>query len=370
MWLRLPAARRFGRWWCAQRAADASGECGAGCAFELCDAGGATDGSRPPLCHCGRTAAWRRNNWMCTQAGDGGCEFVWKPEPSRPPPLRVASADIERETARSTAALLTAAAYGPLNAWCFVGPANCGAGLFARVALRAQQAIGEYGGPRLPARLHTRGEFVLQIPGTEVLIDAAGENAPWGRTEPDYPAVYANHSARPNARLETWPVLRAANCELRQHMVLVAIEPIAAGAEIRINYDAGTGQYWGSGTHESQPLETESWRKDRRTPPPPPADAAFECFPVIGRLAELRKAVHAENDVEAALTLPMPESLRAHPPPLAWGGRNGGDERLRQLIAMMHEREHTWGLLATHVPGRTGRECRERWIDLQRGAAP
>jgi hypothetical protein len=66
----------------------------------------------------------------------------------------------------------------------------------------------------------------------------------------------------------------------------------------------------------------------------------------------------------------MPESLRAHPPPLAWGGRNGGDERLRQLIAMMHEREHTWGLLATHVPGRTGRECRERWIDLQRGAAP
>ena len=40
----LPAARRFGRWWCAQRAADASGECGAGCAFELCDAGGATDG--------------------------------------------------------------------------------------------------------------------------------------------------------------------------------------------------------------------------------------------------------------------------------------------------------------------------------------
>ena len=41
----------------------------------------------------------------------------------------------------------------------------------------------------------------------------------------------------------------------------------------------------------------------------------------------------------------MPESLRARPPPLAWGGRNGGDERLRQLIAMMHEREHTWGLL-------------------------
>ena len=85
---------------------------------------------------------------------------------------------------------------------------------------------------------------------------------------------------------------------------LVAIELIAAGAETRINYDAGTGQYWGSGTHESQPLETESWRKDRagrrrrRA-----ADAAFECFPVVGRLAELRKAVHAENDVEAALTL-------------------------------------------------------------------
>ena len=35
----------------------------------------------------------------------------------------------------------------------------------------------------------------------------------------------------PNARLETWPVPGAGPLDLRQHMMVVATEPIEAGAE-------------------------------------------------------------------------------------------------------------------------------------------
>ena len=45
---------------------------------------------------------------------------------------------------------------------------------------------------------------VLQIPGTEVVVDAASENSPFAL--PRCCALHANHSARPNARLELWPV--------------------------------------------------------------------------------------------------------------------------------------------------------------------
>ena len=44
--------------------------------------------------------------------------------------------------ARDTAALLTAAAHGPLNAWAFVAPSDFGVGLWARDALHAGQALG------------------------------------------------------------------------------------------------------------------------------------------------------------------------------------------------------------------------------------
>ena len=59
----------------------------------------------------------------------------------RPPPR-----DPPSHQARQTAALLTAAAYGPINAWCFVAPSTTGLGLWSRVALRVGQLVGEYGG--------------------------------------------------------------------------------------------------------------------------------------------------------------------------------------------------------------------------------
>ena len=58
----------------------------------------------------------------------------------------------------------------------------------------------------------------------------AGENSPV-KCEIRCAAIYANHCLRPNARVETWPVLNPGPYELRQHMMIVAIEPIDAGAE-------------------------------------------------------------------------------------------------------------------------------------------
>ena len=48
----------------------------------------------------------------------------------------------------------------------FIAPSNDGLGLFARVPLKPNQAISEYGGPRLPVRMHIKGQFVLQVSRT------------------------------------------------------------------------------------------------------------------------------------------------------------------------------------------------------------
>ena len=89
--------------------------------------------------------------------------------------LRTPPLDPPSHQARQTAALLTAAAYGPINAWCFVAPSTTGLGLWSRVALRAGQLVGEYGGPRLPLRLLRRGrsQSMVQVPGSDVAIDGA-----------------------------------------------------------------------------------------------------------------------------------------------------------------------------------------------------
>ena len=77
-------------------------------------------------------------------------------------PTLVSCAEIEQGTsgslASSTAALLTACAYGPLNGFAFVAPSGTGLGCFARVRLQAGSTIGEIVGPRLPLRLFSPGK--------------------------------------------------------------------------------------------------------------------------------------------------------------------------------------------------------------------
>lgn len=239
-----------------------------------------------------------------------------------------------------------------MNAWCFVGPSDFGLGLFARTALAPGQAISEYSGPRLPGRRAKIGDSVLQVPGTDVVIDGKGENSPQAFPYPRTPAVFANHSTRPNAHLEVWPLPRPGACDLRQQLLLVCTEAIAPGREIRIDYEDGAptaGMYWGA----EPPRETR-WRQAHVQPPPPAADAE----PVCHRLQELQAA--------AAAGKPAPWCPQVEPPPapVAWDGPAGGDERMRQampLIAGPRCARPNWSILATHVPGRSGRECRDRW---------
>ena len=217
---------------------------------------------------------------------------------------------------------------------------------------------------------------MFTIPGTDVVVDGASENSPFevGRNC----AIYANHSRRPNARLELWPVLRPAACELRQHMVLVASEKIEAGAEIRIDYESGGVPYWGCAGESSEPRESEGWRAARRHPPPAIAVAA-DLERLVDGLSRLQRAAsggsgNGSADLEASsggLIRLLPGHGGA---PLAWVGAAGGDARLRVLVPQLARKlaglkeqrtqSSHWGLVATHLPGRTGRECRDRWWEL------
>lgn len=350
------------------------------------------DGLSPPLCRCGVHAVAGYGRWWCarrprpgasTPEDNGAWEAPWcafeeapaSPIPSRPhseltvghaDPTRASSASLALTAARSLAAGLTAAAYGPMEPWCFVSPSNCGLGLFARSPLEESQFICEYRGPRLPLRLQTLGSYVLQIPGTSVVIDGASENSPF--PVPRAAAIYANHSAAPNARLECWPALRPQRMELRQRMVLVASERIDAGSEIRINYEAShdVGGYWKG----SPPPETP-WRSLYVPPPPSTLEE-----PVLGRLAQVQAAAASG---EALPELRVQESCAAgaeEAPPLPWSGDNGGDARLRMLVPMLTTKSCTyegalarmqtnWAMLSTHLPGRSGRECHDRWLQLK-----
>ena len=274
---------------------------------------------------------------------------------SRMEPELTRQAELEEEMAKDTASMLTAAAFGPLGAFCFVAPCDCGRGLFARAPLGTGQFICEYGGPRLPLRLQVHGQYVLEVPGTSTVIDGASENSPFEC--PCSPAIYANHSKTPNARVETWPILKPGPFEVREHMVLVASEPIEAGREIRIDYEDGDCSYW----RGQAPAETH-WRRLRIRPPPPTADE-----PVHDRLPELQQAAARKKQLPAVPTAAVPT---AAVDPIPWEGPRGGDARLHAIVPLLSvngrdTNQRAWPLVSTHVPGRSGRECRERWLLVQ-----
>ena len=167
-------------------------------------------------------------------------------------------------------------------------------------------------------------------------------------------------------------MLRPAPCEARQHMVLVAAEPIEAGGEIRIDYDAGVkrARYWGASTGMPRPCEDDSWRAALRTPPPPAADAE----PLLDGLLRLQRAARAPaSDLEAASGALLRLIGDGTVGPLPWGGAQGGDARLLLLVPQLAKKLHGlrdrtsschWAIVASHLPGRTGRECRGRWFDM------
>ena len=363
----------------------------------------------PPLCHCGRACLWLRSRWWCdTEETEGGCGFEVPLAPAPPPrcscqlpmrfllskwwcqrgasgcgaeqaadasrgarpePTSLPHASLELEAARATAALLTSAAYGPASEWAFVAPAGPPSGdgqvgLFARQDLKAGQVIGEFGGPRLPVEPHLvdrRGTLRVRGPGrAPVFIDGEWRNSLF-RGRCSYPVVHARHEAaagQPNAKLEMRAVSDPGPVDLEERVVLLATQDVAAGAEIRYDHEAlrtvgGVGSGGGGGGGSGGAAESwtslsgqphargvrgapsSRWR-DVRLLPPPPAGAD--------------RAVAPTGEVEGAELL-------------VWEGDGNGDERLRRLVPMLvTEGGRGWGLVSTHMPGRSAADCQARWF--------
>ena len=138
-----------------------------------------------------------------------------------------------------------------------------------------------------------------------------------------------------------------------------------SAGEIRIDYDKGATYnplqpgtlYWPA----EPPLETK-WRSIRLPTPPPTAEE-----PLIDMLAELQMTAAAGRRAP-----PFPEQLASESIP--WEGAGGGDSRLKAVVPMLRPRvasrpnqtgvEIPWAVVSTHVPGRSGKECRDRWVLL------
>ena len=171
---------------------------------------------------------------------------------------------------------------------------------------------------------------------------------------------------------------------MRQRMVLVASEAISPGAEIRIDYESGnkakgkakgsSSTYWGAAGMPQQPHESDAWRAARRHPPPPAASAER----LVDGLSRLQRAAAASAAAESeagGLLLLLPDEGGAQ---LPWTGEGGGDARLRVVVPLLSRRftglkeqklSSQWASVATHLPGRSGRECCERWGQLAAAAA-
>ena len=127
-------------------------------------------------------------------------------------------------------------------------------------------------------------------------------------------------------------------------------------------------KYW---ANKTAPTESE-WRRVRVYTPPPSGEEA-----VCDRMLVLQTAAALRQEAPPC-TFP-----RLVCPPIEWqrpggseadGREADGDTRLRGVVPLFTRQradgEHTdWSLVATHVSGRTGCECRQRWALLCAAAA-
>ena len=68
---------------------------------------------------------------------------------------------------------------------------------------------------------------------TYVFVDGNWENSPF-QSGPRYPCIFANHSAMPNACFEKRLVQSCRSLDMRHRMLIVALETIDPGAEVRV----------------------------------------------------------------------------------------------------------------------------------------
>jgi hypothetical protein len=355
---RRPALWAFERWWCDQYKQPP------GCTFEHLPSL-----IPPPLCTCNQPATLIRSRWCCA-AGDDGCAFELPMEEERSELLHPAR--LHADACAGTAAILSAAAHGPLNGFLFVAPAREELGVFARQKIRAGQAVGELGGPRLPVSpflRHTDRALVIPASGANepVFIDTSGANSPF-HVPWLHPASMVGCAGNPNARIEKVTVADAGLTDLGERMWLVATEDIDAGAELRVDPKAFDGGFRGPRPRD------DSWRLVRLRPPP--SSGQEPMFGGLGSLGagsskppppatesplEERAEGHAFSDDEDQYATPSPYA------PLRWEGPGGGDERLLALLPKLSKLGiHKFALVATHLHGRSGVDCRDRWQHLQK----
>ena len=92
---------------------------------------------------------------------------------------------------------------------------------------------------------------------------------------------------------------------------------------------------------------------------------------------ELGCCAHGAGDGSFALRgvadacMPGGAELAVRPPtgdawrPMPWHGSDGGDARLKVLVPLLlRSNVSNWVLIASHLPGRTARECRDRWAGV------
>lgn len=221
---------------------------------------------------------------------------------------------------------------------------------------------------------HLTSLNVLSV-GSGLVVDGAHENTSSGPPTGAHfsPAIFANHSGAPNSVMEHWP----ATDDAPERLMLVTTEKVAAGEEIRFDYENGgsRGQYWGHDVRPCAPQERK-WRS-RRVPHPPPSGLS----PVVRYSARLLKfsrwlASVDRDDAKRTSALEPPQAPRPppRPPPAAWC-----DTTLRELIAQLEPTDwlhncvlkgtgkaSLWGVVATHFPPRSPLECQTRWRHICR----
>ena len=125
---------------------------------------------------------------------------------------------------------------------------------------------------------------------------------------------------------------------------------VVAGAELRVNYEAGKSIYWKQSGRT--PVET-AWRGVRVRPPPPSG-----AEPEVTDESLLPKG--AANCFPGYTTRASPQLSalsRRVSPPAPWHGASGGDERLRVLVPLLLQANPCGGATRIKPPSIDTRVC-------------
>ena len=383
------AAWQRGRWWCG----GGHGTDRPFCGYET----EVPPAERTPLCGCGQRAAWLVRRWWCaTRHEETGCGFEMKERVTSSGMLRTEAAWYGLQQARATAAMLTAAPLG-MDALTFVAPSGRGLGLFARATLLPGMVVGEFGGPRLPLRDLRRREFTLPLPGYGFFVDGNWDHARElyagaavaAAAAPRYLAIHVRPSKQPNCRFEKCDVGPSPGpLDLRHRMMLVTSEGVPAGGELRVDFEklsatAAPTSLRNSVRAEAAPADERVWRAVR-LPTPPPADPDSNQFAVEVCDAQGKPflpvapptAARAWADTGVGAVEADAYGGAAHDGSSPWSCLESAaaataDARLRQLYPLLYRENPTnWSVIASHLPGSTGGECKRRWHALTPPDAP